>query len=375
MTDRPFASLEEKLAFQIARQGPLSLAAYMHACLADPQFGYYSKRQGIGESADFITAPEISQMFGELIGGWCVAAWQQLGRPDPFCLAEFGPGRGTLMADLLRAAKKAEGFTKAAHLVLVETSPLMREHQKAALQKWKNALGGFEWADHISALPGMPLVAVANEFLDALPFRQYIKAENGWREAGIAANDAGKLIRVTLPCLADPAILPDGADDQAPGAVFEHAPAREAVVEEVATRLMDHEGAALFIDYGHTASGFGDTFQAMRHHGYTGPLAEPGAHDVTSHVDFARLVAAANRTGLPPAALASQSDFLIELGLLERAGALGHGKSAAVQETLRRQVERLAGADQMGGLFKVLRITNPVLALPGHGKALSAPSA
>ena len=369
MTTGQFASLKEKLAFQIDRQGPISLSAYMHACLNDPQFGYYTTRQAIGETADFITAPETSQMFGELIGGWCVAAWQQLGCPAPFCLAEPGPGRGTLMADLLRAASRAEGFIEAARLVLIEASPLMRGQQKAALEPWEDRLGGLEWTDRVSALPAMPLIAVANEFLDALPLRQYIKAEAGWREAGIGLGEDGGLIRVTLPSLADPAILPEGADSEPEGAVYEHAPAREAVIEEIAARLLECRGAALFIDYGHAVSGFGDTFQAMRGHAYADPLAGPGTQDLTSHVDFERLAAAARRAGLPHAALAPQGDFLLELGLLERAGALGHGKDAVMQETLRRQVERLAGPDQMGTLFKVLRLTNPRLELPGHGQA------
>ena len=367
MTLGQFASLKEKLAFQIARQGPMPLAAYMHACLTDPQFGYYTTRQGIGEKADFITAPEISQMFGELIGGWCAAAWQQLGCPDPFCLAELGPGRGTLMADLLRAASHGEGFVEAARLVLVEASPLMRERQKIALQPWQARLGRLAWADHVSGLPDMPLIAVANEFLDALPFRQYVKSQEGWRETGIGTDEDGKLIPVTQPALADPAILPEGTEREPEGAVFEHAPAREAVAGEIATRLLEHKGAALFIDYGHSVSGFGDTFQAMRGHGYADPFAEPGLHDLTSHVDFEHLKAAAGSAGLPHAALTSQGNFLLELGLLERAGALGNGKDQAAQESLHRQVERLAGADQMGTLFKVLRLTSPALDLPGHG--------
>lgn len=366
MSTRQFASLAEKLAFQIDKQGPISLAAYMHACLADPQFGYYTTCQGIGEKADFITAPETSQMFGELIGGWCAAAWQQLGRPDPFCLAEPGPGTGTLMADLLRAASRADGFIKAATLVLVEMSPVMRERQETTLQPWKDRLGGLAWIDHVSALPEMSLIAVANEFLDALPFRQYVKSQNGWREAGVGLDEDGKLIRLTLPSLADPAILPEGADMEPEGAVFEHAPAREAATGEIALHLLEHSGAALLIDYGHNVSSFGDTFQAMRGHAYADPFAEPGLHDLTSHVDFGRLVAAAKSAGLSQASLATQADFLLELGLLQRAGTLGHGKDATTQESLRKQVERLAGPDQMGALFKVLRLTNPPLDLPGH---------
>ncbi|MCB1423351.1 MAG: class I SAM-dependent methyltransferase [Nitratireductor sp.] len=367
MNTRQFASLAEKLAFQIGQQGPISLAAYMHACLADPQFGYYTTRPGIGEKADFITSPEVSQMFGELICGWCAAAWQQLGRPAPFCLAELGPGTGTLMADLLRAASRAEGFIEAAQLVLVEMSPSLRERQETVLQPWKTRLDGIAWAGHVSALPQMPLIAIANEFLDALPFRQYVKSESGWREIGIGTGGNGELVRLSLPSLTDPAILPEGADREPVGAIFEHAPAREAAIGEIATHLLDHRGAALLIDYGHGVSGFGDTFQAMRGHTHTDPFAEPGLHDLTSHVDFGRLVATAKSAGLLQPALATQADFLLELGLLERAGTLGHGKDTATQESLHRQVERLAGPDQMGNLFKVLRLTSPPLDLPGHG--------
>ena len=324
MSTRHFASLEEKLAFQIDQQGPISLAAFMHACLADPQFGYYTTRPGIGEEADFITAPEISQMFGELIGGWCAAAWQQLGRPDPFCLAELGPGTGTLMADLLRAASRAEGFMEAAQLVLVEMSPVMRERQETVLQPWKEQLAGLEWIDHVSALPQIPLIAIANEFLDALPIRQYVKSQNGWREAGVGLNEDGKLIRITLPSLADPALLPEGADTEPDGAVFEHAPAREAAVGEITAHLLQYQGAALLIDYGHSDSGFGDTFQAMRGHAYVDPFAGPGLHDLTSHVDFGRLIATAKAAGLPQAALNNPGRFPARTGI---AGARRHARA------------------------------------------------
>ncbi|MCB1384646.1 MAG: SAM-dependent methyltransferase [Nitratireductor sp.] len=365
-----FSSLAEKLRFQIGRDGPLPLATYMQRCLADPEFGYYTTRQAIGRRGDFITAPEISQMFGELIGVWCVGAWEALDRPDRFCLAEAGPGHGTLMADLLRVLAARPDMMRAMEVVLIELSPAMRAAQAERLEAFATAgstVGGaIRWVDALADLPDLPTLLIANEFLDALPFRQYVKAAGGWRETGIGLNETGKLARLLLPVLADPAILPQGADREAEGSVFEHASAREAVIETVAAHLAKNTGAALFIDYGHAASGFGDTFQAVGDHRYRDPLAEPGRHDLTSHVDFERLAAAARASSIAMPRLATQGAFLLALGLLERAGALGSAKSADVQDGIRADVERLAGPAAMGDLFKVLQLTSPDLPLAGH---------
>lgn len=344
----------------IANSGPMSLADYTHICMADNREGYYRRQAIIGGSGDFITAPEISQMFGELIGIWCVAAWRQLGAPASFTLAELGPGRGTLMRDLLRAANVDPAFLQAAELTLVETSPSLREKQRDNLSGRQPA-----FLERIDDLPDRPVILVANEFLDVIPARQFTRTGKGWQEIGIDVDDAGRLRKTVLPTLLDPDLLPQGAAAEPEGAVFEWAPAREALIERLARHLATHQGVALFIDYGHGRSGFGDTYQAVSRHGFADPLERPGEADLTSHVDFSRLAAVAREQGLFVPEITTQGRFLLALGLLERAGALGRTGDAEARSRLHAAVERLAGDEQMGRLFKVFAIASRQLVLPG----------
>lgn len=348
------------LALRIARLveagGPMSLADYMHLCMADPQHGYYAKRPAIGAQGDFVTAPEISQMFGELLGVWCASAWLAAGSPSPFVLAEAGPGRGTLMADLLRATAAIPGFRDAARVRLVETSADMRAAQRDRLAGLHPDI---DWTESLPGPEGGPLLLVANEFLDVLPVRQYVKAGGAWRERCVVADVAGKLSTVLGAGAIDATILPPGHEAEPDGAVFEHAPAREAWVWQLAERLSEHGGAALLIDYGHGKSGFGDTFQAMRGHAAADPFAEPGMADLTAHVDFQRLAAAASEAGAVASPVVAQGEFLLDMGLAERAGRLGAGRDRAVQERLRGEAERLAGGAGMGSLFKALALCAP----------------
>lgn len=362
------SSLKQMITRLIETGGPISLADYMHLCLADPRHGYYKTRQAIGGSSgggDFITAPEISQMFGELIGIWCVTAWQALDRPARFTLAEAGPGRGSLMKDLLRAAGQVPEFLEAADLRLIESSQRLVEQQGQMLAEEAAKVRSLEHVDAIEELPDQPLVLVANEFLDAIPFRQYVKTENGWQEVGISLGEGGSFVRGATAAQLDHALLPPGADLEPEGAVFEHAPAREALVQTIAERIAAKGGAALFIDYGHQISGFGDTFQAVRLHQYADPLEAPGKADLTSHVDFDRLIRVARSVQGINAGLTTQGDFLLNLGLLERAGALGANKPSAHQNAIRSQVERLAAPNQMGSLFKAMAVFPDMLRLPG----------
>lgn len=344
--------LAEKLKRTISLSGPISLAEYMHICMADPQFGYYQNQTAIGSKGDFITAPEVSQMFGELIGIWCIDMWQKLGEPQSFCLAELGPGKGTLMRDLLRAAKIAPDFLKAANITLVETSALMQAAQKECLAEYQNTI---TWIEDINALPNLPTLVVANEFLDVLPIRQYIKSGKIWSERGITTNDKSVLSSVLLAGTLDADLLPNGANTEPDGSVFEISPAREAIVETLCNNFSDHSGAALFIDYGHAISGFGDTFQAMRSHKFTDPFEQPGLADLTSHVDFERLAKAASKLNIEPR-ITTQAEFLLSMGLIERAGSLGQNADTKTQDTIRAAVERLASEAQMGTLFKVLSL-------------------
>ena len=350
---------------QIALQGPLSVGEYMGLCLGDAQAGYYTTATPFGAKGDFITAPEVSQMFGELIGVWCVAMWRRCGAPAPFSLVEFGPGRGTLMADLLRAAATDSEFSTAARPVLVETSWNLRDIQHQTLGAWADET---LWLDSMDQLDGRPALFIGNEFLDALPFRQYVKSGNRWQERmiGLVHDELALVIGASL---ADPSCLPREHRRQPDGTIFEIAPAREAVVETVARHVAAHGGAGLMIDYGHTDPGFGDTFQAVSAHRFADPLGQPGRRDLTSHVDFSalgrRIAAIDGVTSL----ITTQGAFLLAMGLIERAGALGHGKPAGQQEAIRSAVERLAGADQMGALFKVLAIASPDVAVAGFPPA------
>jgi SAM-dependent MidA family methyltransferase len=354
-------ALADKIIRLIGAVGPISVADYMSLVLSDPDHGYYTTRTAIGLEGDFITAPEISQMFGELIGIWCVAAYEALGRPPRLSLIELGPGRGTLMADLLRAGRVDPGFIRAAEVHLVEISPELRRRQAAGL----TGLASPIWHDRVDDLPDGPLLVVANEFFDALPIRQFVLSERGWRERVVGLDDEGNLAFGIGAAAPDPALLPDGADEAPLGAVAEINRPAEAIVGMLAHRLVQHGGAALIFDYGHVKSGFGETLQAVRAHHYADPLREPGECDLTAHVDFARLASAAAAEGAAVLGPVTQGDFLLAMGLAERAGALGAGRSTEDQANIVAAVERLAGPDEMGTLFKAMAITNPPLALPG----------
>ena len=357
------AGLEDRIRRLIETAGPISVSDYMAACLFDPDHGYYTTREPFGASGDFITAPEISQMFGEIIGAWLIHAWRTAGSPDPFALVEIGPGRGTLMRDILKTARLDPGFAAAARPFLVEISPRLRDVQR-------QTLGGdaqkCTWIDDISGLPDTPALIIANELFDAIPLRQFVKSGEVWRERLVGISPGGQLTFVHGVATAAGDILPSGAAGQADGTVFEYAPAREALAAGIAAHLVAVGGAALLIDYGHVEPGFGDTFQALRGHGYTGVFETPGRCDLTSHVDFAALAQSCQAAGAIALPVVTQGGFLLSLGLAERAGALGAGKSPAVQAGIRTAAERLAGngRDQMGSLFKVLCMTGSPLPLP-----------
>jgi NADH dehydrogenase [ubiquinone] 1 alpha subcomplex assembly factor 7 len=349
--------LGEKLIRRIENFGPITIADYMAACLGDPEHGYYMAREPFGVAGDFITAPEVSQMFGELIGLWAVECWRRMGSPDAFVLAEIGPGRGTLMADALRAARIAPGFEQGATIVLVETSPRLRAVQKETL-----AAHAVAWAERVDDLPDGPAILLANEFFDALPIRQFLRTPEGWAERMVGLRDGELAFGLR------PGARIDGVDDDAPaGAVVEIASISMAIMATLAARLQRFGGAMLAIDYGHAESGFGDTLQAVRGHRFDNPLAHPGEADLTVHVDFSALAKVATAQRARASTIWTQGDFLIALGLLDRAGRLGAGKDLATQEAIRAAVERLAGPDAMGTLFKVLCVTGGDLVVPPFG--------
>ena len=353
-------ALKARIARLIEQSGPMPVSAYMALCLFDPQHGYYTTREPFGRAGDFVTAPEISQMFGELTAAWLLAAWKQIGAPAKPLLAEIGPGRGALMRDMLRALDRlAPELT--ADVWLVETSERLAAVQREALPGRAVA-----WATSLDQLPARPLLLVGNELFDAVPARQFVRRGGDWRERCVGLDANGGLAFAAGAARLDPAHLPPGAAAEPDGAIFEDAPARTAVMQLAAGHIAAHGGAGLFFDYGHLQSGFGDTLQALRKHAFDDPLAHPGEADLTSHVDFEPLAAVVRQTGLTPCT-ATQGDFLLRLGLLERAGALGAKSDEAVRERLRGEVERLAAPDQMGELFKVLAFASGDAPPPGFG--------
>ena len=345
-------TLKDRIIRHIQMSGPLPLAEYMHWCMADRADGYYHSQTSIGSRGDFITAPEISQMFGELIGIWLVNSWKAIGAPQHFNLVELGPGHGTLMKDALRATKTSGGFFDAAQVTLIETSQKLKDSQQQKLAGTTD----LNWLDDFQQVPDLPTLIIANEFLDVLPIRQYVKSSEKWHENTIGIADDGLcwlLGTATMPTDG----LPEGHRQEPDGAVFEISNSREAVIDQIAEHLLRNTGAALFIDYGHVRSGFGDTFQAVKDHEYVNVLELPGSCDLTSHVDFGALSNVAAEAGCQVHPILTQGEFLLALGLLERAGQLGAGKSGDVQARLTKEAERLALPDQMGDLFKVFAIS------------------
>jgi NADH dehydrogenase [ubiquinone] 1 alpha subcomplex assembly factor 7 len=336
-------SLKARLTAEIAAGGPIDVAAFMTRCLHDPLDGYYATRPTLGERGDFITAPLVSQMFGELIGLWLIETWRGLGSPARCVLAEAGPGDGTLMADVLRAARLVPAFLRALEVWLIEASAPLRASQVERLSDV-----GPRWATSLGDLPtDAPLLLIANEFLDCLPARQFQRTASGWAERVIGLDEDGRLAFGLRP-----APVPFG--DAPVGIVVERSPAQEAFTSDLAGRLVGQGGAALLIDYGRDAPGCGDTLQALAGHSKVDVLQSAGAADLTVHVDFQAVLAAA-RTAGADGALLTQAEFLRRLGVEARAAALAKARPDRAA-TIARQLERLIAPDQMGQLFKATAI-------------------
>ncbi len=336
--------LADILARQIATTGPMTLADYMAACLMHPQHGYYSTRDPLGAGGDFTTAPEISQMFGELLGLSLAQSWLDQGAPAPFVLAELGPGRGTLMADILRATARVPGFHAAARLHLVETSPALRAEQAKRLPQ-------ATWHDVVQTLPDGPLFLVANEFFDALPIRQFQRAGEDWRERVVGLHD--NRLKLGLAAPAPQPGLSHRLDDTQDGDIVETCAPGQAIAAVLGARIAAQGGVALLIDYGDWRS-LGDTLQALKGHAHIDPIALPGTSDLTTHVDFealARAAAPATHTLLTP-----QGVFLERLGITQRAQALARSLSDAALDSHIAAHRRLTHPDEMGSLFKTLAL-------------------
>lgn len=342
--------LEKLIRELIIAEGPMGLDRYMGLCLGHPEHGYYMARDPFGAKGDFITAPELSQIFGELIGVWCIAAWSAIGQPASFNLAELGPGRGTLMSDILRTAARASPeFAKAALIHFVEMSPVLRAMQRKAVGE------GAMWHDHFKDVPEGPLIIIANEFFDAIPVRQFEKRDGAWHERVVGIKD-GRLVLGLIQS----ELGPQGRD----GDIIEFSPARSDIATLIGERLSRQSGAALISDYGHLSTAPGDTLQAMRTHGFVSILERPGACDLTSHVDFEALGKALAAGGASVMPALTQRSFLLAMGLEQRTAMLSAKSDIRTRAVLERQMTRLAGEDQMGNLFKVLAAVSPGLATP-----------
>ncbi len=362
---RNMTPLAQKIIRIIEQGGPLRISDYFALCLADPEHGYYQAREPFGRSGDFITAPEISQLFGEMIGVFLVHAWQAQASPENVRIVEIGPGRGTLMSDALRVVSRlAPELFATATIHMVETSERLRDVQRQTLVRIKDRI---TWHKAFEEIPDGFTLMVANELFDAIPIHQFVKTAEGFRERMVGLDDAGQLTFGLGPGGFDPRLLPIEEEAVPEGEIFELAPARSAVMQAVATKIARDGGTALVIDYGHLITGFGDTLQAIYRHEYDPPLARPGKADLTSHVDFQALAEAALACGAHVHRPMSQGELLVGLGLVERAGALGAGRDSLTQAAIRDAVNRLAGEGEgrMGALFKALAISGaPVRITP-----------
>lgn len=353
--------LGAEIAALIRQNGPIGVDRYMALCLGHPVHGYYRNRDPLGARGDFTTAPEISQMFGELIGAWSAYVHELMGRPDPLVLVELGPGRGTLMADALRALRAARPGMRVAP-ELVETSPVLRAAQERLL-----AGTGAAWHADIESLPPGPAIILANEFFDCLPVRQFERRPTGWHERQVGLDPQGGLAFGLSP-EPTPGLDADGPD----GALMSVPTAGLALMRSLARRLCTQGGTLLAIDYGHVRPGFGDTLQALSGHRFADPLAAPGEADLTHHVDFAAHAKAAQAEGAAIHGPVDQGDFLAALGLGARAERLKARANAAQSAAIDAAITRLTDPSRggMGSLFKVMAVSGPALGpLPGFPAA------
>ena len=351
-------TLIDEIKAMIAAHGPITVERYMQLALQHPDFGYYMNRDPFGATGDFTTSPEISQMFGELIGLWAAEVWSSMGAPKSVRLVELGPGRGTLMSDALRAARIVPEFRDALDVWLVETSPTLAAIQHDLLVDSGAAIS---WAQSLREVPQGPAIFVGNEILDALPVRQFRRVRGQCRERTVSLNGEGELTFDFAP-IPKPLIIANAPN----GAILEVSPSGHRLMFELGTRLVKQGGAGLLIDYGHAATGFGDTLQALRAHRHVDPLAAPGDCDLTAHVDFAAMARSASATGAAVYGPIDQGDFLRAIGIDLRTKALAERASPERAEEFQRARSRLVGKNQgeMGTLFKAMAVADRKLRPP-----------
>lgn len=346
------SELAQRMARAIRFEGPLPLSVVMTLALHDPKCGYYASGAGIGAEGAFITAPEISQTFGELLGLWLLQTWKDQGRPRKATVVELGPGRGTLLCDALRTWRREREYLDAIEIVLVEGSEALESVQRARLAGSAVPLHWVrQWSD---ATVDGPLFLLANEFLDAMPIRQFVMTDRGWCERMVTTDASGKLAFALAPQPAQISI-PPGRADAIPGAIYEVSPAALALIEDVARLIVAYGGAAAFVDYGYSELGFGETLQALRRHKPVDVLELTGEADLSAHVDFAAVATCAATAGARVCGPVAQGSFLEALGIEARSAQLQSANPQKGNE-IRESVRRLVDSAQMGALFKVLAL-------------------
>ena len=359
--------LKDRLVAKIKAEGPLTVAEYMTICLLDPVHGYYPTRDPLGSDGDFITAPEISQMFGEVIGLWCIQTWQDMGRPETVQLIELGPGRGIMMSDILRAARLDKDFLAAIQVTLIEASPALEAVQGKTLGDVPCPIS---WASSLERAQTGPSIIVGNEFLDCLPIRQFIQKDRfagrgGWQERMVALVGEELHFGVSPAPISESlqASLPEAQEEAKNDDLLEICPANAQIIDQLKQRFETHPGRALFIDYGPETTEFGDTLQALKRHEKVGVVSDPGNTDLTARVDFGALIDIAKSVALSSTQAVTQREFLSKLGLEMRAVALSRSKPES-KDKIARQLHRLTAADEMGELFKAVCLQSDGLEVP-----------
>ncbi|MBL4801759.1 MAG: SAM-dependent methyltransferase [Emcibacter sp.] len=357
--------LETYLIKLINAQGPITVATFMAEALGNSTHGYYMKKDPFGQDGDFTTAPEISQMFGEMVGLWQAINWMNMGRPERIHLIELGPGRGTLMQDVLRSMKSIPGMLDAIVPHMVEMSPALQKIQAENLKAYKTLTWHNRISDVLTQAKGEPILVIANEFFDALPVRQFQKAESGWHERLVCTNNIDnheRLILQLAPMPSPEQIIPSALHRADEGSIAEICTIGQNICAEIAEHIQQYSGAALFIDYGHIVHGTGDTLQAVKKHKYVDILLEPGDVDLTTHVDFQSLKETALQYGTQVYGPTDQGKFLKSLGIEARAQTLQANSSASQKEAVICALHRLTDNKEMGSLFKVMALSDTGLA-------------
>ena len=358
--------LKQIIIEEILANGPMPLENYMARALGDTAHGYYSKQDPFGKKGDFVTAPEVSQVFGELLGLWGLDFWMKSGPWAEFNIVELGPGRGTLMRDIAHSVKMHPAYLQSAHLHLLETSPVLQEKQNQTLSKVLGDTTPCHWHTNINdllkACHGMPVIIYANEFFDALPIRQFVQENGMWKLKCVDVKDS-ELVPVTITDISLTDNLP-AAQNFKHGDILETSPQAEAIMTQLANYVADNDGTLLMIDYGYTQNQPGETFQALSDHQPVSPYKSPGNADLTAHVNFKRLAEIAEDSSCRSSGPTSQRNFLISLGLEQRFESLSLNASSQQKIDLLAARNRLIGIDQMGILFNVLSITKADKALP-----------